>query len=131
MTIGKLADDTGIPASTIRYWEKVGVLPKAARVNGQRRYSEDAVHRIAVMQLAQSCGFRLEETRRLFTGFPTGVAASLRWQELAGRKRKELDEQIARLQAMRRMVDRVMKCRCLDLADCGRRAAAALSCPLN
>ncbi len=34
MTIGKLATETGVPASTIRYWERIGVVPGAARVNG-------------------------------------------------------------------------------------------------
>ena len=39
MTIGKLAEMSGVPASTIRYWEKIGVLPLSTRVSGQRRYS--------------------------------------------------------------------------------------------
>ena len=39
MTIGELAAESGMPASTIRYWERIGVLPKPARVSGQRRYS--------------------------------------------------------------------------------------------
>ena len=37
MTIGELAAQSGPPASTIRYWERIGVLPKPPRVSGQRR----------------------------------------------------------------------------------------------
>ena len=126
MTIGELAAESGIPASTIRYWERIGVLPKPARVSGQRRYSPDAVQRLAVLRLAQACGFRLEEMRHLLHGFGPGVKPPRRWQELARQKRQELDAQIARLKAMRRVVDRVMQCQCVELPECGRIAASVM-----
>lgn len=126
MTIGKLATESGLPASTIRYWEKVGVLPKPVRIGGQRRYAPDAVHRLAVLRLAQSCGFRLEEMRHLLYGFGPGIKPPRRWQELAHRKRRELDGQIARLKAMRRLVDRVSRCQCVELPECGRIAASVM-----
>lgn len=126
MTIGQLANETGVPASTIRYWERIGVLPQPARSGGQRRYLPETVHQLAVLRLAQSCGFRLTEMRTLLRGFDSGVAPPRRWQELAHKKRAELDEQMARVRAMRRMVDRVLRCQCADLGQCGRMAAAAL-----
>lgn len=126
MTIGELATESGLPASTIRYWEKVGVLPKPARVSGQRRYSEDAVQRLAVLRLAQACGFRLDEMRHLLHGYASGVTPPRRWQELARRKREDLDEQIAQLKAMRRVVDRVLQCQCVNLPECGRIAASVM-----
>jgi len=126
MTIGELAGESGVPASTIRYWEKIGVLPKPARVSGQRRYSTDAVQRLAVLRLAQACGFSLDEMRHLLHGYGADVTPPRRWQELARRKRRELDEQIARLKAMRRVVDRVLECRCVELRECGRIASAVM-----
>lgn len=109
MTIGELATESSLPASTIRYWEKIGVLPKPVRVGGQRRYSADAVQRLAVLRLARACGFRLDEMRHLLHGFGPGVKPPRRWQELARRKQQELDEQISRLKAMLRVVDRVLQ----------------------
>lgn len=126
MTIGELAAESGMPASTIRYWERIGVLPKPLRVSGQRRYAPDAVQRLAVLRLAQACGFHLDEMRHLLHGFGVGVKPPRRWQELAKRKQQELDEQIARLKAMRRVVDRVMQCQCLELPECGRIAASVM-----
>src|SRR5690242_8646583 len=126
MTIGELSEVSGLPASTIRYWEKMGVLPKPARTSGQRRYSPDAVHQLATLRLAQSCGFCLDEMRYLLHGFGRDVAPPRRWQELARKKRQELEEQIGRLEAMRDLVDRVIRCQCLTLSECGRRAASAL-----
>jgi MerR family redox-sensitive transcriptional activator SoxR len=125
MTIGELAEKSAVPASTIRFWERIGVLPKPVRISGQRRYSADAIHRLAVLRLAQACGFRLDEMRDLLHGFGAAKPPQ-RWQELARRKQQELDDQIARLKAMRRLVDRVMLCQCTELGECGRRAASVL-----
>lgn len=126
MTVGELASQSGLPASTIRYWEKVGVLPKATRVSGRRRYAPDALHLLALLRLAQACGFRLAEMRHLMRGFRPGVPASRRWQELAHNKQQELDDRIAQLNAMRSLVNRVLQCQCAELVDCGRIAASVL-----
>lgn len=102
MMIGELEVKTGVPASTIRFWERIGVLPKPARVNGQRRYGAEAVHRLAMRRLAQACGFTLDEMRYLLNGFRPSVPPSRRWQQVAGKKKIELDEQMAQLRAMRK-----------------------------
>jgi hypothetical protein len=62
----------------------------------------------------------------LLHGFGAGVKPPRRWQELARQKQQELDEQIARLKAMRRVVDRVMQCQCLELPECGRITASVM-----
>ena len=124
--IGELEVKTGVPASTIRYWEQIGVLPKPLRVSGQRRYGPDAVQSLAVLRLAQACGFRLDEMRHLLNGFDSSIPASRRWQALARKKQTELNEQIARLRAMSKVVDRVLECECADLFDCGRIAASVM-----
>lgn len=120
MTIGKLAAETGVPASTIRYYEKIDLLPAPRRVSGQRRYGADALDRVALLLLAQSCGFRLAEMRTLLHGFEPGVKPSVRWQKLAIEKRKEIDLKVERLVSMRRLVDGVLNCQCADLRECAR-----------
>jgi MerR family transcriptional regulator, redox-sensitive transcriptional activator SoxR len=122
MTIGQLSSQTGLPASTIRYYEKIGVLPRPPRVSGQRRYATDAIDKIAVLRLAQSCGFHLPEMKMLLQGFNTRTKPSERWRKLAERKKAELDLQIEKLALMRRLVDQVASCECIDLAECGRTA---------
>lgn len=126
MTIGELSAGSGIPASTIRYWENIGVLPTPVRTSGQRRYSQDALDRLAVLRLAQECGFRLDEMRHLLHGFSPGVPASRRWQETTVRKRMEIDEKISRLKVMRKLVDSVADCQCGDLTQCGKIAASVI-----
>jgi hypothetical protein len=63
-------------------------------------------------------------------GFSPGIQASRRWQELAQRKRLELEEQITRLKTMQRLVDSVLQCRCIELEECGRMAAAVMEAAL-
>ena len=124
MTIGQLARETDVPASTIRYWESAGVLPKPARAGGKRQYSPDTVHRVALLKLAQLCGFSLDEIRRLLHGFDAPATPSQRWRQLAARKQGQIDEQLVRLQTMKRVVGQVLDCQCPNLTECGRIAAA-------
>ena len=126
MTIGELSRRTGVPASTIRYYERIGILPAPKRTSGKRRYSPDAVDRMSVVKLAQACGFRLEEMRLLISGFRSGGSPSPRWRELATRKKQEIHEQVARLSAMQHVVDRVLRCECADHEECGRITASVI-----
>ena len=126
MKIGELSRQSGLPASTIRYYEPIGILPRAPRVGGQRRYAPDAVDRLAVLKLAQYCGFSLDEMRQLLYGFRPAVPPSKRWQQLALKKQAELDVEMSRISEMKRMLGRVAGCQCPDLAECGRRAAGVV-----
>lgn len=119
MTIGELASASGVHASTIRYWERIGLLSSPPRVRGRREYGPSAVHSIAVLRFAQGCGFRLSEIDHLLRGFQPGVTASQRWEEMAQRKRRELRTQIARLNGMLDLLDGLRRCRCGHLRDCG------------
>jgi DNA-binding transcriptional MerR regulator len=68
MKIGELAERTGIPASTIRYYEREGLLPKAQRgANGYRVYQDGALERLELIQLGQSLGFSLDAIRTVAT----------------------------------------------------------------
>ena len=120
MTIGELSRRTGLASSTLRYWEQVKVLPKPLRVSGQRRYSSESVDLVAVLQLAQACGFSLLEMRRLLNGFQPRTTVSERWRTTARDHRVALEEKIARLKAMSRLLHRVEQCECPDLTACGR-----------
>ena len=102
------------------------MLPKPVRASGQRRYPVDAAQQLAVIRLAQACGFSLDATRQLLHGFLSGVTASRRWQELPRQKRFELDAQMDQIRAMQKVVDLVLQCRCADLSECGRIAASIM-----
>lgn len=124
MTIGELSAKSGVPASTLRYWERMKVLPKPVRVSGQRRYQSEAVNLVTVLLLAKACGFSLDEMRRLVNGFRPDTPAPERWQASIREHEKVLELQIAQLNAMRKLLRRVQRCQCVDLIECGRMASA-------
>ena len=69
MRIGELAEKTGLAPSAIRFYEQSGLLPEPERSpNGYRVYSEQAIGRLRMVQLAQNLGFPLDRLREAFAG---------------------------------------------------------------
>ena len=131
MTIGEVAQRTGLRPSAIRFYEKAGVLPSPVRANGQRRYADTVILRLAIIGLARKAGFSIAEVRRLFHGFRDGTPPPVRWRKLAGKKIQEMDELIAQALGIQQILKKTLRCRCLNLEECGRRIlakSAASSC---
>ena len=118
MTIGEAASQAGTTTSAIRYYEEIGLLPRAARVNGRRRYDPSIVQRLCVIERAQQAGFTLREVGELFFGFVVGTHPNARWEVLAQRKLAELDEQLRRIQTMQGLLREGLRCGCLTMEQC-------------
>ncbi len=118
LAIGEVARRAGVRASTLRYYESVGLIPRPKRESGQRRYDLDVLTRLALVRMAQEAGFTIEEIRTLVSGFPEATPAGPRWRELALRKIPEVDALIARLQAVRSVLEESLCCGCLTLDSC-------------
>ncbi|HEV3037671.1 MAG TPA: MerR family transcriptional regulator [Candidatus Angelobacter sp.] len=121
LTISEVARRIGLRPSAIRYYETIGLLPRAARMSGQRRYDATALYRLAIIQQARQLGFTLTEIRHLFFGFRNVTRASERWRTLSQRKLEELDRLIDGIQAVRGLLKKIMaNCRCDTLDQCGK-----------
>ena len=121
LTISEVAQQVGLQPSAIRYYERIGLLPPAQRVSGQRRYDASALYRLAVIQRARQLGFTLDEIRRLFFGFRNVTRASERWQKLSQTKLAELDGLTDGIKTVRRLLKKMMQnCRCDTLEQCGK-----------
>jgi MerR family transcriptional regulator, redox-sensitive transcriptional activator SoxR len=121
LAISDVARVFGLRTSAIRYYEQIGILPPAMRRNGQRRYGNSALFRLAVVQRARETGFTLEEIRELFFGFPPGTPPPKRWHQLSERKTAELRDRMKRLRLMETLLKRVEDCRCDALDECGEK----------
>jgi MerR family transcriptional regulator, redox-sensitive transcriptional activator SoxR len=121
LAISDVARVFGLRTSAIRYYEQIGILPPAMRKNGQRRYNNSALFRLAVAQRARETGFTLEEIRELFFGFPPGTRPPKRWHELSQRKIAELQTRMKRLKLMETLLKRMENCRCDALDECGEK----------
>src|SRR6267154_1454612 len=121
LTISQVARQVGLQASAVRYYERIGLLPRAPRMNGQRRYDSTAVYRLAIIQRARQLGFTLSEIRHLFFGFRDITRPSERWRTLSQRKLAELDYLMDGIKAVRGVLKKLMtKCRCDTLDQCGK-----------
>ena len=121
LTISEVARQIGLQASAIRYYERIGLLPRAPRVSGQRRYDRTALYRLAIIQRARQLGFTLSEIRQLFFGFQDVTRPSERWRTLSQKKLAELDHLMDGIKAVRSVLKKLMtKCRCDTLDQCGK-----------
>ncbi len=123
MTIGQVARRAGMRPSSIRFYEKAGVLPKPLRRCGQRRYDDSVFDRLALLQFAKACGFALAETRRLFGDFENEAPLAARLAGMAQQKIAELNARAEWIAAARARLERGLTCRCATLGDCGRSMA--------
>ena len=96
MKIGELASRTALNASAIRYYERCGLLAAPYRVSGQRRYSDDDVHRVLLIRFASDMGFTLGEIKLFLSGLRDKAPVGPRWRKLAHHKIKEVNEIIQR-----------------------------------
>ena len=74
LSIGQLAERSGISVSAIRYYERRGLLPEPERVGGQRRYAETTIRRLGMIDTGKRAGFSLEEIRALLAATDEGRA---------------------------------------------------------
>jgi len=119
MKIGEVATATGVAASAIRFYEQSGLMPPARRhSNGYRTYSNDAIERIRLIQIAQSLGFSLDNLRAVFAS-----AEGFRKDELMRNldaRLIEIDKLMSTLRSQRRELR--------DLRETLRRSWAAGDC---
>ena len=113
LTIGQLARRTNRRASAIRYYEEVGLLAAPERVSGQRRYPEDAVRTLAVIDTAQRAGLTLSEIKPLLEG---DSVEELR--RIAERRIPEIDALLERANVVRGWLEAAARCECPSLDDC-------------
>lgn len=122
LMISEVARRVGLQASAIRYYESIGLLPRATRVSGQRRYDATALYRLALIHRARQLGFTLPEIRYLFFGFRDVTRASQRWRTLSQKKLDELDRLMEGIRELQRLLKQVMeRCGCETLDQCGKR----------
>lgn len=99
LTIGGLAERTGVAPSALRYYEQRGLLHPTAREGGQRRYEDSAVAVVGVILLLRDVGFSIREICQIMRG--RNAPDSAPWREVATSKIRQLDEQITKAEAAR------------------------------
>ncbi|MBM7790447.1 MerR family transcriptional regulator [Tenggerimyces flavus] len=117
LDIAEVASRTGLRPSTLRYYERIGLLPVADQVAGRRVYPPTVLRRLALIRMTQRAGFTLREIGA-FLASDTTPGTTRRWRALAERKLPELDRHIAEFQQLRTAVADCLACGCMSFETC-------------
>lgn len=112
--IAEVARRSGVPASTLRFYEEKGLIVSVGRKGLRRQFEPAVFERLALIALARAAGFSLEEIAGVFS--PDGKAHINR-QALSA-KADEIDRTIVRLRAMRNGLRHAAVCRAPSHFEC-------------
>ncbi len=101
LTIGQLAAQGGVRVSTLRYYDRLGLLrPGRRSAGGFRLYDEEALQRLRFIRSAQALGIPLREVRRILAVRDEGLAPCHHVLELLSGQVRRLQDQMTRLAAL-------------------------------
>ncbi len=119
MTIGALAERTGLTTSAIRFYERKGIVTAARNAGGQRRFMRADIRRLSFALIAQEFGFTIKEIAEQLATLPPGRAPSKAdWTRLSKQFQTHLNRRIARMERLRTQLEGCMGCGCLSLDKC-------------
>jgi MerR family redox-sensitive transcriptional activator SoxR len=119
LTIGQVAERSGIPHTALRFYEERGLITSIRTTGNQRRYERPVLRRLSFIRAAQRVGLSLEDIRSAFATLPAGHAPSKSdWERLSRNWRAELDARIDALQRLRDRLSGCIGCGCLSLRSC-------------
>jgi DNA-binding transcriptional MerR regulator len=106
LTIGEAAEMVGVATSTLRYYERRGLVAADARMSGQRRYQWSTVRRLVFVQMLQDAGLSLDGIQGLLDADDNAA-----WKEIARQRLAQLDDELARLHHSRELLAGALLCR--------------------
>lgn len=109
MQIKNFAKLTGVSSATIRFYEKIGIIPKASRArNGYRDYPEERVVQFKMIYRAKSLGFTLKEIKELSTLIFSKRLSRKDMAKHLKKKNEEIDFKIKSLQKMKSEISKAL-----------------------
>lgn len=119
LTVGEVSRRSGIPVSTLHFYEAKGLIGADRSLGNQRRYSRDILRRLAIIQTARQFGISLADIAELLKPIPPGVQPSADdVKAMVAGWRAALQERIEGLTLLRDRLDGCIGCGCLSLEDC-------------
>lgn len=114
MDISQVAKQTGLPASTLRYYEKRGLIQSTQPLGARRRFTASVFDQLAIIALGQAAGLSLDEIQSMLT--PAGGLNVDR--QLLSAKAVEIDRTIQQLKAVSRGLRHAAACPAPSHAEC-------------
>ena len=109
MNIGDVAERTGLPAKTIRYYEDIGLVKPLRDTNGYRAFRESDLHKLGFLGRARALGFSIEDCRNLLHLYEDETRTSAEVKEIALHHLDEIDRKISQLAEMRQTLSALVE----------------------
>lgn len=93
-TIGQVSERTGLPISTLRYYDKEGLFPYMERVSGARRFSERELETLRVIECLKASGLEIRDIRQFMQWCTEGAGSYPKRRELLKRQKETLEAQM-------------------------------------
>ena len=118
-SVGQIAKRSGIPVSTLHFYESKGLIKSERNAGNQRRYPRHILRQLAIIRVAQSIGLSLAEIREHLKTLPLNEPPTAAdWQRLSSQWTKELEAKIEMMTALKEKLTVCIGCGCLSVEDC-------------
>lgn len=120
LTIGQLAERSGLAISAIRYYEREGLIHPSRNAGGQRRFLRSDIRRLSFIRVAQQFGLTLPQIREELARLPNHRTPTPKdWSRISRNFHDHLTAQIETLTRLRDNLDGCIGCGCLSFKKCG------------
>ena len=119
LSIGYIAERTGLSVSAIRFYEEKGLITPHRNAGGHRRYMRSDIRRLSFVMVAQQMGFSIDQIRSYMKRLPEGRTPTAKdWKAISSEFRDVLEQRIQSLSRLRDRLDGCIGCGCLSLQNC-------------
>lgn len=119
LSVGQLSARSGVAVSALHFYEAKGLIGSRRTDGNQRRYARDTLRRVAFIRAAQEVGISLAAIKDALDQLgPHRTPSRSDWARLSAHWRKDLDERISRLEALRERLTGCIGCGCLSIDSC-------------
>lgn len=119
LSVGELSKRSGLPISTIHFYEEKGIISSFRNNGNQRQFSRESLRIISLVKAAQSIGYSLEEIKSMLDKLPIDrKLTDADWTRISKVWRKDIESKIKALIQIRDHLDKCIGCGCLSLTEC-------------
>ncbi|MFJ2551389.1 redox-sensitive transcriptional activator SoxR [Microbacterium sp. NPDC087591] len=120
LTIGEMTRRTGVAASALHFYEKLGLIASTRTPGNQRRYPRHMLRRVSLITVAKRLGIPLADVQSAFADVPlTETPTHADWQRASRRWKRELEKRREGIERLERELTGCIGCGCLSMKACG------------
>jgi len=119
LTIGELAERSGVATSALRFYEREGLINSRRTTGNQRRYHRTTLRRVAFIRASQNVGIPLALIAEVLAFLPKDAPPTQEfWRRASHCWQEALDERIHKMEQLRNRFIRCIGCGCLSFSEC-------------